>query len=257
MRTYLAATTLLIAVAIGPTSALGLSVGAKAGGIGVSASVGAGKNGASVGISARGGGLGGAKAGASVGRNAGIGAGGKVGGVGAGKTGASARTSARGGGGGGANGAGAHTGPGGALRGSAAGSGSLVGGGASTTAGIAPSKGARPSVVLPRNLWPSATRAKYDSRDYPSRFPAPTAAISGTARAVVRVCRQAIASAASPFGAVRVRAASAGPLHRNRRGALTAPLAVRIDYAGQGGIEIRQARIRCHLDSSGRVIAVI
>lgn len=262
MRTYLAATTLLIAIAIGPTSALGLSVGAKAGGIGVSASVGAGKNGASAGISARGGGLGKGKAGASVGRKGGasVGAGGKVGGVaggarvGSGKNGASAGSSARGGGVGGAKGAGANTGPGGALGGSAAGSGSLV---SSTIAGIAPAKGARPSVALPRNLWPSATRTKYDSRDYPSRFAAPTAAISGATRSVVRVCRQAIASAASPFGAVRVRAASAGPLHRNRRGALTAPLAVRIEYAGQGGVEIRQARIRCHLDSSGRVVAVI
>ncbi|WP_077068139.1 helicase [Ensifer aridi] len=265
MRKYLAATTLLIAIAIGPTSALGLSVGAKAGGIGVSASVGTGKNGASAGISARGGGVGKGKAGASVGRKGGssLGAGGKVGGVGggarvgSGKNGASAESSARGGGVGGAKGAGASTGPGGALRGSAAGTGSLVGGGVSTIAGIAPAKGARPTVALPRNLWPSATRAKYDSRDYPSRLPAPTAAISDTARAVVRVCRQAIASAASPFGAVRVRAASAGPLHRNRRGALTAPLAVRIEYAGQGGVEIRQARIRCHLDSSGRVVAVI
>jgi len=262
MRKYLAATTLLIAIAIGPTSALGLSVGAKAGGIGVSASVGAGKNGASAGISARGGGVGKGKAGASVGRKGGssVGAGGKVGGVaggarvGSGKNGASAGSSARGGAVGGAKGAGANTGPGGALGGSAAASGSLV---SSTIAGIAPAKGARPTVALPRNLWPSATRAKYDSRDYPSRFPAPTAAISDTARAVVRVCGQAIASAASPFGAVRVRAASAGPLHRNRRGALTAPLAVRIEYAGQGGVEIRQARIRCHLDSSGRVVAVI
>jgi hypothetical protein len=251
MRTHLVvATTLLIAVAIGPSSALGLSVGAKVGGIGVGASVGTGKNGASAGISARVGGVGGAKAGASVGRNAGSSAGGKVGRVGAGKKGASAGISARGGGVGGAKGAGANTNPGGALGGSAA--------GASKISGIAPAKGARPSVVLPRNLWPSKVgRPEYDSRDYPSRFPAPTATIPGTARAVVRACRQAIASAASPLGAVRVRAASAGPLHRNRRGALTAPLAVRIDYAGQGGIEIRQARIRCHLDSAGRVVAVI
>jgi hypothetical protein len=62
--------------------------------------------------------------------------------------------------------------------------------------------------------------------------------------------------AAKRFGAVRVRAASAGPLSRQRRGALLARIYVRIDYARQGGIEVRQAQIRCRLDASGRVRAV-
>lgn len=139
----------------------------------------------------------------------------------------------------------------GASGGSATGSKSAATGGASTI---------RPSVVLPRILWPlKARRAKSERGKwgYPLQLPARFVAVPGTPPAVVRVCRQAIASAASPLGAVRVRAASAGPLQRDRRGALTAPLAVRIDYAGLGGIEVRQARIKCRLDASGRVIAVI
>jgi hypothetical protein len=73
---------------------------------------------------------------------------------------------------------------------------------------------------------------------------------------VVHVCRQWIASAAEGFGAVNVHAVSAGPLSRERRGILAAPIQVRIDYDRQGGIEVRQARIKCRLDAAGRVIAV-
>jgi hypothetical protein len=78
----------------------------------------------------------------------------------------------------------------------------------------------------------------------------------GTPPAVVRACHEAIASAAAPLGAVRVRAASAGPLRRLRSGTLSAPVEVRIHYARQGGIEVRQARIRCRLDARGRVTEV-
>jgi hypothetical protein len=92
---------------------------------------------------------------------------------------------------------------------------------------------------------------------YPVRLPMSLVAVPGTPNNVVRACRQAIASSAGILGAVRVQAASAGRLLRHRGGALTAPLAVRIDYADEGGVQVRQARIRCRLDPSGTVIAVI
>jgi hypothetical protein len=95
------------------------------------------------------------------------------------------------------------------------------------------------------------------TKGYPiPRLQVPLTAIPGTPPAVVRVCRQAIMSAATPLGALRVHVISAGPLRRHRRGTLTAPIEVRIDYARQGGIEVRQARIGCRLDAAGRVVAV-
>jgi hypothetical protein len=70
------------------------------------------------------------------------------------------------------------------------------------------------------------------------------------------VCRQAIISAAKPLGAVRVYAAGAGSLRRQSRGVLAAPIEVRMHYATQGGVEVRQARTTCRLDAGGRVIAL-
>ncbi|MER8390277.1 hypothetical protein NKJ46_34260, partial [Mesorhizobium sp. M0166] len=69
-------------------------------------------------------------------------------------------------------------------------------------------------------------------------------------------CRTAIVAAATPLGAVNVHAVSAGAL-RQGRGGLTAPIEVRIDYAGKGGIEVRQAQVSCRLNASGRVTAII
>ena len=105
-------------------------------------------------------------------------------------------------------------------------------------------------IVLPRSLGPSgrSTSAR-GTWGYP--LLPKIAQKPGTPDAVVRVCQQAIFSAAKPLGAVGVQAASAGPVRRQRNG-LTAPLSVRIDY----GKEVRQAQISCRLDAKGRVIAV-
>ncbi len=211
MRKYLAAT-LLVAAAIG--LALAIDAGAGVG-------VGAGKNGASAGVSGRKG----TRAGAAVGTNGGrsIGARSSVGPTSHGKS------SGGGLGAGSSSGERAVTRSGGASSSSAAGPASLGTGAASTIVGSPPATGLRQAVVLPRILWPlKALRGEYERGEL-LRFPAPTAVIPGTPHAVVRVCTEAIASAASPLGAVRVRAASAGPLNRGRRGAITAPLAVRID----------------------------
>ena len=86
-----------------------------------------------------------------------------------------------------------------------------------------------PILVLPRSLGPSDRgNAARDTRGFPLlpkivRKP-------GTSDAVVRVCQQAIFSAAKPLGAVGVQAASAGPVRRQRSG-LTAPLSVSVTRA--------------------------
>ncbi|OAP44510.1 helicase [Sinorhizobium americanum] len=271
MRKYLAAT-VLIAVAIGPAHALSLN--AKVGPVSVGAEVGVSKNGTSAGIGAGVKGVGGVKGGTSLNRSGGssLGVGGNLGNTSGGLSVGSGPNA------GSSNGAGTAPASGAVSGGSAAGSGSGSGtrssSGASggSTAGasaqgssgagriisIAPTKSARASIVLPHILWPLKKKRTHERGEwgYPIRLPLTIAAVPGTPSAVVRACQKAIASAASPLGGVRVRAASAGSLLRHRGGALTAPLVVRIDYAGRDGIQVRQARIRCRLDSSGRVVAV-
>jgi hypothetical protein len=293
MRTYVAAA-FLIAVTIGPASALDVGLGGKVGGIGVGANVGLGSKGASLGVGANVGKAAGAKAEASVGKsNGSLGAslgvsgniGHKSGGVSVDVDTGDGVSVDVGTGGGSPDGSRASAAPGntadraskaaGNTAGrtgaasrntagrSAAGSGSAGTGAVGKTAAIAPTKSVRHSIILPRTLRPSKSgRGTFvrGTKGYPlalqtlsKAFPK---AIPGTPRAVVRVCRQAIASAATPLGAVRVHAASGGPPRRQRRGAITAPIEVRIHYARQGGIEVRQARVGCRLDADGRVIAV-
>ena len=161
--------------------------------------------------------------------------------------------------------AGASGGLGGASGGLSAGGGGVASsatGAAGASPAVAPRSTGRPrrlavprltavrqSIALPPTLLPSSSRGS-------DHAPAATAfeGIPGTPAAVVRACRDAVGSAAAPFGVLSVRARSAGSLRRLSRGAISAPVQVRIQYARQGGPEIRQARIRCHLDASGKVI---
>lgn len=256
MRKHLAAT-FLIAVAIGPASALALGLDAKLGPVGVSAGVGIGKRGVSAGIGADADGVGGVKGGTGLGKDgSGLGAGGNLGGKSGGPSvgsGSKSKSSNRGGKAKGSDGSARG-------RGGASGDGTAAGGGANTFTPFARARSVGASIVLPPVLWPlKKKRAAHERGEwaYPLRLPLTIAAVPGTPSTVVGACRRAIASAASPLGAVRVRAASAGSLLRHRNGSLTAPLAVSIDYAGQDGFQVRQARIRCRLDSSGKVVAVI
>ena len=229
MSKYLAAA-FLIAIAIEPAMALEAGVGARAGNVGVGASVGVGQSGASVGVGADVGSVGGADAGASVGTGNGsvgasVGASGQLGGASVGTSGQVSGEDASS-----------------DSRSASAPPGDTPGAPAATAAAAA---GAPKSIVLPRILWPRSGRSSAVTT---------IEAIPGTPGAMVRACREAIELAAIPFGVVNVRAMSAGSLSRLSRGAVSAPIAVRIHYARQGGAEIRQARIRCHLDAAGRVI---
>jgi hypothetical protein len=267
---YIAAT-LTIAMAIGPASAIDVGVGGNAGGVGVSAGASVGSNGASAGVGASAGGIGGVSGGVSAG------SGGVSGSASAGAGGASGSASVGAGGGSGSSGGSASSqGGNGSSGGAGAGAGSASGGtsgaSASGTSGaggsartgaigatvIRPTTGVRDTIILPRLLRPSGPgrdRSNRSAVGYPS--PPLLRAIPGTPSFVIRACRNAIVSAAVPLGAVRVRASSAGPVSRQRRGALTAPIRVRIDYARQSGLQVRQAKVRCRLDASGTVIAIL
>ncbi|MDX8440854.1 hypothetical protein [Mesorhizobium australafricanum] len=237
MKKYVAAA-LTIGITIGPASALEAGLGGKAGGIGVGAGLSAGSQGESVGVGSSVDGAGGANVGASVGNgtiDAGVSASGNVG-----------NTS-----GGPSTGIGVGEDP-------AAENGSVTAPGSPAAATTAPASArtAGQSIALPPVLKPSRSGSGWVTKGYPFGSLAPVKAKPGTPAAVVRACRAAIMSAATPLGAVRVNAVSAGAL-RQRRGALTAPIQVRIDYARQGGIEVRQARVGCRLDAAGRVTAII
>ncbi|AZN98469.1 hypothetical protein EJ066_15550 [Mesorhizobium sp. M9A.F.Ca.ET.002.03.1.2] len=254
MNKYVAAA-LTIAIAIGPASALEAGLGGKVGGIGVSAGVSVGSKGASVTGGASVDGVGGASLGGSVSAGggslgAGLGVSGDLGGASGGLS-----TSV----GVGDHSSGLGTAPGGTPGGPTVGSGQVASGTAGITPAMAKAKAARLSAVLPRALRPSKTgRVELApiTKGYPLGFLAPLKAKPGTPPVVVRTCRTAIASAATLLGAVRVHAVSAGPLRQQRRGALMARIEVRIHYARQGGIEVRQARVDCRLDAAGRVTAV-
>ncbi|RWM81628.1 MAG: hypothetical protein EOR81_06160 [Mesorhizobium sp.] len=254
MNKYVAAA-LTIAIAIGPASALDVGLGGKVGGVGVSAGVSVGSKGASVAGGASVDGVGGASLGGSLGAGkgslgAGLGVSGNLGGASGGLStgvGVGDRSSRSG------------TAPGGKPGNPALGSGQVASGSAGITPATAKAKAARQFAVLPRALRPSGTGRDAlapITNGYPLGFLAPLEAKPGIPQAVVRACRTAIASAATPLGAVRVHAVSAGPLRQQRRGALTARIEVRIHYARQGGIEVRRARVGCRLDAAGRVIAV-
>jgi hypothetical protein len=78
--------------------------------------------------------------------------------------------------------------------------------------------------------------------------------IPGTPNSVVRTCRRAVETAAGPYGAISVSAKSSGSMSRLNGGLVSAPIYVRIKYRRQGGLEVREARIRCKLDTAGKVV---
>ncbi|MER8596829.1 hypothetical protein NKH09_02780 [Mesorhizobium sp. M1339] len=234
MNKYVAAA-LVIGTTIGPASALEAGVGGSAGGVGVGAGVSAGSQGVSVGAGTSVDGVGGANVGTSVGADdgsvdAGVGAGGNVG---------DTSTSA-------------------SVGDDPSAENEAATAPDSSTAATAPAsaKTARQSIVLPPVLRPSKAGEGDSTKGYPFGSLGPLTPKPGTPIAVVRTCRAAIMAAATPLGAVRVHAVSAGALHQ-RRGAITAPIEVRIDYAREDGIEVRQAQVSCRLDASGRVTAII
>lgn len=268
----------------------GVSVGADVGGAG-GASVGAsvGTGGASVGVDA-----GGASADVGVdagGASVGVDAGGAGAGVSVDRGGTSVSVGAGGASAGGAS-VGVSAGAGGAAADvdSSAGSGATTGGASAPAGGVnstnsvdRPSSGtvrSRPSatdaapeetakvrpfwqfmgtyraISLPPVLRPArGDKGSGGALGYPARPFVALKVKPGVTSVVLRTCRSAIASAARPLGAVRVEAVSAGRQLRSGK-LVVAPLDVRIRYERRGGVEVRQAKVSCRLDSAGRVVAV-
>ena len=117
-------------------------------------------------------------------------------------------------------------------------------------------------VPLPLILLPVADPDHEPSIRPPGRADAtgsvrlgPLASRPGTSAAVLAACRDAIAAAASPYGAARVEVVSAGRSRRMRGGGLAAPVEARVLYARNGRLQVRQAQVSCRLDAAGFVVA--
>ncbi len=87
-------------------------------------------------------------------------------------------------------------------------------------------------------------------------FVEPLAARAGIPGQIVQACRTSIVTAAIPYGAIRVDAASAGHASRMPDGGLMAPLEVRVEYARANARQVRQSRIACRLNGAGEVVAL-
>ncbi|RUX22661.1 hypothetical protein EOA27_02935 [Mesorhizobium sp. M2A.F.Ca.ET.037.01.1.1] len=250
------AVAMMIAVATGPAAALDVGGSGKVGGVGVGAGVSAGSQGVSAGVGASFGGAGGASVGASAGTGGvSVGASASAGGT---SVGASAKADT------GSVGAGVSVGsaPDSASAGVSTGAGTATSG---TTVAAPPddpsvlsAKSATTAIGLPSTLKPSSNGAGEFGRStagYPFAPLLSLKAKPGTPTNVVSACRAAIGSAATPLGAVRVYAVSAGPM-RQRKAGLAAPIEVRITYALRDGVQVRQAKVLCRLSATGKVIAV-
>ena len=118
----------------------------------------------------------------------------------------------------------------------------------------------RSDIEVPQSLLPGPFNYGFPLQSMSSITNPPEAvqslsSILGAPDAVVRACVQAIATAAEPYYVVSVDVASSGPLRQERRG-VVAPLEVRIQYARQGGIEVRESQVDCRLDEAGDVVAL-
>jgi hypothetical protein len=120
---------------------------------------------------------------------------------------------------------------------------------AATAVSVARSAGAGRSLDLPASLQPPS------ASNSPSTV-SPIKALPGVPDEVVRACRDAIESAAAPFGATNVRVSSAGSIRQLSPDTISAPVEVSIDYGRQGKVETRQAPIRCELNATGGVIGL-
>jgi hypothetical protein len=115
------------------------------------------------------------------------------------------------------------------------------------------------SSALPSTLAPSGDRSDgplVSRRGALQSVAQPLPFAPGTPVEVVAACRDSIIAAARPHGVIHVDASSAGRMLHQRDGEWIAPLEVRVVYARQGGSELKQSRVSCHLNGSGTVVAL-
>ena len=127
-------------------------------------------------------------------------------------------------------------------------------------------------IALPAALAPTQLCANGDSAHCPANAPegrdlegltpefsatiAALTAGTGVPTDIIAACRKGILSGAEAYDPVQVDVAGAGSVQRGEGGGQIAPLIVRIVYNRQGGHEIREARVSCHVDALGNAVAL-
>ena len=142
-----------------------------------------------------------------------------------------------------------------------------AGTGAATSYPAAGASGSGGSIPpLPRSLLPLQLGERTVSVDLPAvgRVIAAADEVQALARGVrprsgapdnaIANCRDAIAAAALPYGAIRVDGAAAGPMRKHQRG-YSLPITMNVFYARLGGLQARHAMINCFLSPAGQVLA--
>jgi hypothetical protein len=119
----------------------------------------------------------------------------------------------------------------------------------STSLGVS---GSSASLALPSSLVPRFET----SGSATAGFVGPLVRRAGVPSRIVQACRTSIVTAAVPYGAVQVDAASVGEASRTPDGGLTAPIAVRVVYARASARQVRQSRVACRLNAAGAVVAL-
>lgn len=113
-------------------------------------------------------------------------------------------------------------------------------------------RGSSAGLALPPSLVPRLE----SSGPATAVFVEPHVRQAGVSGRIVQACRTSIVTAALPYGAVQVEAASVGQVSRTPDGGLTAPLAVRVVYAKANARQVRQSRVACRLNAAGTVVAL-
>jgi hypothetical protein len=130
----------------------------------------------------------------------------------------------------------------------------------SVTPTVSLTPASNPSLALPLALVPLREGSEPPSivrnQQRPTRPGASLVPRVGTPAQIVEACRASAASAALPYGAVRVDAASAGRLNPTPDGGVAAPVEIRIVYARTRASQTRQSRVSCRLNAAGTVVAL-
>lgn len=127
---------------------------------------------------------------------------------------------------------------------------------AGTIASIAPAMSASGGVNFPESLWPYESGASGGGWFRSIHLLKPLRVRPGTPLAIVQSCRNALVSGASSYGATQVDVASSGRTARLKDGSLSAPIEARIVFQRGSRVQVRQARVTCRLDATGRMLAM-
>jgi hypothetical protein len=88
------------------------------------------------------------------------------------------------------------------------------------------------------------------------RGPSDRAGPSPKAMSAVRACGATLAASSRRYGGTKATVVGTGPLVRTENGNVTAPIKARLEFARQGGREVRQAGLLCRLNARGQVVAL-